>query len=75
MGHYLMDIQTILNLGFAGAGALCGWILRVVWQEIKLVQANQKNLKENLPIVMSEKMTIALILQRLKGCLTALWTN
>ena len=43
-----MDIQTILNLGFTGAGALCGWILRVVWQEIKLVQANQKELEREI---------------------------
>ena len=43
-----MDLQTLLNLVFTGAGAVCGWILRVVWQEIKLVQANQQELEREL---------------------------
>ena len=43
-----MDLQTVLNFAFTGAGAICGWILRVVWQEIKLVQANQKELEREL---------------------------
>lgn len=43
-----MDLQTLLNLVFTGAGAVCGWILRVVWQEIKLVQANQQDLEREL---------------------------
>ena len=43
-----MDLQTLLNLVFTGAGAVCGWILSVVWQEIKLVQANQQELEREL---------------------------
>ena len=43
-----MDLQILLNLVFTGAGAVCGWILRVVWQEIKLVQANQQDLEREL---------------------------
>ena len=43
-----MDLQTLLNLVFTGAGAVCGWILRIVWQEIKLVQANQQDLEREL---------------------------
>ena len=43
-----MDLQTLVNLEFTGAGAVCGWILRVVWQEIKLVQANQQDLEREL---------------------------
>jgi hypothetical protein len=48
MGGFMMDLQTLLNLFFTGAGAVCGWILRVVWQEIKLVQANQQDLEREL---------------------------
>jgi len=48
MGGFVMDLQTLLNLVFTGAGAVCGWILRVVWQEIKLVQANQQDLEREL---------------------------
>ena len=43
-----MDIQFLFNLGTTIAGAVAGWILRIVWQEIKLVQQNQKEIEQDI---------------------------
>ena len=39
--------QTLVNILFTIAGVLFGWILRVIWTEIKLVQENQKYIEDN----------------------------
>ena len=43
-----METQTILNIAFGIAGAFGGWILRVVWSEIKLVQEMQQDLERDV---------------------------
>ena len=43
-----MDIQFLFNLGITIAGAVAGWILRIVWQEIKLVQQSQKEIEQDM---------------------------
>jgi len=48
MGSSLMETQTILNIAFGIAGAFGGWILRVVWSEIKLVQEMQQDLERDV---------------------------
>jgi len=43
-----METQTLLNICFGLAGAFGGWILRVVWSEIKLVQEMQQDLERDV---------------------------
>ena len=43
-----MDNQFLFNLGITIAGAVAGWILRIVWQEIKLVQQSQKEIEQDM---------------------------
>ena len=43
-----MDTQSLINLGFTIAGSLFGWILKTVWDEIKLLQANQKEIEKDV---------------------------
>jgi len=43
-----MDTQFLFNLGTTIAGAVAGWILRIVWQEIKLVQQSQKEIEQDM---------------------------
>ena len=43
-----MDLQILFNLGISIVGAVVGWFLRVIWQEIKLVQRDQKEIEQDL---------------------------
>ena len=43
-----MDIQTIFNIVFSVTGFLAGWILRVIWSEIKDMQTNQRELEREI---------------------------
>jgi hypothetical protein len=43
-----METQTFINFGFTFAGILGGWILKTVWEEIKLLQRNQREIERNV---------------------------
>jgi hypothetical protein len=43
-----MDMQTLINLAFSVGGAVVGWVLRIIWQEIKLVQENQREIERDM---------------------------
>lgn len=43
-----MDIQTIFNIVFSVTGFLAGWILRVIWSEIKEMQDNQRTIEREM---------------------------
>ena len=43
-----MDGQIIFNLVCTIAGTLMGWILRVIWQEIKSIQADQREFEHEI---------------------------
>ena len=40
--------QTVINWAFVALGAAVGWGLRIIWTEIKLVQANQREIESNI---------------------------
>ena len=44
----MLDLQFFLNIFFGIAGTVCGWLLRIIWQEIKLIQANQRQIEKEL---------------------------
>ena len=43
-----MDTQSLINLGFTIAGILGGWILKTVWEEIKMLQQNQRDIEREI---------------------------
>jgi inhibitor of KinA sporulation pathway (predicted exonuclease) len=43
--------QTIVNWLFAGLGAAFGWVLKVVWDAIKELKADMKQIERDLPEV------------------------
>ena len=47
--------QTIVNWLFAGLGAALGWVLKVVWDAIKELKADVKQIERDLPEVYVRK--------------------
>lgn len=47
--------QTIVNWLFAGLGAAFGWVLKVVWDAIKELKADMKQIERDLPEVYVRK--------------------
>jgi hypothetical protein len=47
--------QTIVNWLFAGFGATVGWVLKVVWDAIKELKADMKQIERDLPEVYVRK--------------------
>jgi hypothetical protein len=43
-----MDAQGIFNIAIAVSGFLAGWILRVIWSEIKEMQVNQREIEKEI---------------------------
>lgn len=43
-----MDIQTIFNVVFAVIGFLAGWILQIIWSEIKEMQDSQREIEREI---------------------------
>lgn len=43
-----MDGQIVFNLICTISGALMGWILRVIWQEIKSIQKDQREFEHEI---------------------------
>lgn len=47
--------QTILNWLFIGFGAASGWLLKVVWDAIKDLKDDMKQIERNLPEIYVRK--------------------
>lgn len=47
--------QTIINWLFAGFGAAVGWVLKVVWDAVKELKADMKQIERDLPEVYLRK--------------------
>ena len=47
--------QTIINWLFTGFGAALGWVLKVVWDAIKDLKADVKQIERDLPEVYVRK--------------------
>lgn len=47
--------QTIINWLFAGFGAALGWVMKVVWDAIKTLQNDMKQIERDLPEVYVRK--------------------
>jgi predicted nucleic acid-binding Zn-ribbon protein len=47
--------QTLINWLFAGFGASAGWLLKVVWDAIKDLKADMKQIERDLPEIYVRK--------------------
>jgi F0F1-type ATP synthase membrane subunit b/b' len=47
--------QTIINWLFAGFGATIGWVMKVVWDAIKELKADMKQIERDLPEIYVRK--------------------
>lgn len=47
--------QTIINWLFTGFGAALGWVLKVIWDAIKDLKADVKQIERDLPEVYVRK--------------------
>lgn len=47
--------QTIINWLFIGFGAAVGWLLKVVWDAIKELKADMKQIERDLPEIYVRK--------------------
>jgi hypothetical protein len=47
--------QTLINWVFAGGGAAVGWVLKVIWDAIKELKADMKQIERDLPEVYVRK--------------------
>ncbi len=47
--------QTLINWLFAGFGAAIGWVMKVVWDAIKELKADMKQIERDLPEVYVRK--------------------
>ena len=47
--------QTLINWLFGGFGAAVGWVLKVIWDAIKELKADMKQIERDLPEVYVRK--------------------
>jgi hypothetical protein len=59
--------QTILNWLFAGFGAALGWLVKVVWDAIKDLKADMKQIERNLPEIYLRKDDFKAAMADIKG--------
>ena len=64
--------QTILNWLFAGFGAALGWLVKVVWDAIKDLKADMKQIERNLPEIYLRKDDFKAAMADIKGDMKAL---
>ena len=65
--------QTIINWLFLGFGGAVGWILRIIWTEIKLVQQNQREIENNVSDNYVRKDDYRVAIAEIKGMLARIF--
>ena len=65
--------QTVINWAFVALGAAVGWGLRIIWTEIKLVQANQREIESNISDNYVRKDDYRVDIAEIKGMLARIF--
>lgn len=68
-----MDAQSIFNTISTICGILIGWIIRVIWFEIKLMQRNQRDIERDLSENFVRKEDYRIDVAELKGLLSRMF--
>jgi hypothetical protein len=59
--------QTLINWLFAGFGAALGWLMKVIWDAIKDLKADMKQIERDLPEVYVRKDHFTAAVSDIKG--------
>ena len=59
--------QTIINWIIGGAGAILGWLVKVIWDAIKELKVDMKQIERDLPEVYVRKDDFRLAVSEIKG--------
>lgn len=46
-----MDVQTLINIGFAALGTMAGWILNRLWTSVDNLQVQDQRLAEKVQTI------------------------
>lgn len=65
--------QSVINWAFVGFGAAVGWIMRIIWTEIKLVQKNQREIESNISDNYVRKDDYRVDIAEIKGMLARIF--
>jgi hypothetical protein len=59
--------QTIINWIIGGAGAILGWLVKVIWDAIKELKMDMKQIERDLPEIYVRKDDFRLAVSEIKG--------
>lgn len=64
-----MDSQTLINLAFSALGTVAGWLFKVIWDAIKELQADQRDIERELSDGYVRKDDYRIDIAEIKGML------
>lgn len=59
--------QTVINWIIGGAGAILGWLVKVIWDAIKELKVDMKQIERDLPEIYVRKDDFRLAVSEIKG--------
>jgi hypothetical protein len=64
-----MDSQTLINLAFSALGTVAGWLFKVIWDAIKEIQSDQREIERELAESYVRKDDYRIDIAEIKGML------
>ena len=64
-----MDGQTLLNIAFGAFGSVCGWLFKVIWDAIKDLQNDQREIERDMSENFVRKDDYRIDIAEIKGML------
>ena len=64
-----MDSQTLINLTFSALGTVAGWLFKVIWDAIKDIQEDQRDIEKELSESYVRKDDYRIDIAEIKGML------
>lgn len=59
--------QTVINWIIGGAGAVLGWLVKVIWDAIKELKSDMKQIERDLPEIYVRKDDFRIAVAEIKG--------
>jgi len=67
--------QTVINWIIGGAGAALGWLVKVIWDAIKELKSDMKQIERDLPEIYVRKDDFRLAVAEIKSDMKELRTD
>jgi hypothetical protein len=64
-----MDSQTLINIAFSAFGTVAGWLFKVIWDAIKDLQTDQREIERELTDVYVRKDDYRIDIAEIKSML------